>query len=79
MQELEQKQWRNTTYWLTQPPFLYNPGHAFRGGSTHSDLDPPTSVINQESAPQACLQASFTEVIFSVKISLPGLERWLSG
>jgi hypothetical protein len=31
--------------------------HMPRGGTTHSGLDPPTSIINQENSTQTCLRA----------------------
>lgn len=37
--------------------------HLPRGDTTHSDLAPPTSIINQENDPHTCLQTSLIGAI----------------
>ena len=39
----------------------YTQDHLLRSGTTHSELGPPISIINQENVPQTCLQTSLTE------------------
>lgn len=56
-QELKQKPWRNTAYWLVQPAFWYYPGTLSQGWHHPSDLGPPASIINQGNAPPTCLEA----------------------
>jgi hypothetical protein len=56
-QELMQRPWRNTACWLAPHGLLSllsytTQDHLLRGGTTHSGLGPPPSVINQENAPQ---------------------------
>lgn len=41
------------------------------GGAAHSPLGPPTSIMNPEKAPVACLQASFTEAPPQLGFVLP--------
>lgn len=42
-----------------------------RSGTTHSRLDPPTSIINQETAPQTCGQAYLMAVIPPLRLLVP--------
>lgn len=37
--------------------------HQSRTDTTHTGLDPPTLIINQENVPQACLQANLIEAL----------------
>jgi hypothetical protein len=39
-----------------------------RSGTTHSELDPPTPIINEENVPQACLQANWWGHFFSLTL-----------
>lgn len=39
-----------------------------RDGSTHRELSPPTSIINQENFPLTCLRASLVGYFFSVEV-----------
>jgi hypothetical protein len=45
-QELMQWPWRSASYWLAQSAFLTKANHEARDDTTHSGLDPPTSVTN---------------------------------
>lgn len=58
-QELKQRPWRDTAYWLAFHDSLslplYNPGLPAQVDPTHSGLDPPTLIINQEIDPQIYL------------------------
>jgi hypothetical protein len=45
-----------------------------RGGTTHSGLGPPTSIINQDSVPHICPQASPIETVSQMRSHL---TRWL--
>lgn len=36
-----------------------------RGVTAHGELEPPTSVTNQECAPQTCVQANLMEAVLS--------------
>ena len=52
-EELAQKPWRNTAYWLAshwlaQPTFYSTREQELRGDSTHSAQGPHTSIINAE-------------------------------
>lgn len=40
-------------------------GYLCRDGTTHSGMDPSTSIINQEKAPQVNLREEFSELRFS--------------
>lgn len=60
-QELKERSWRNTNYWLALHALLSllsqtTQNHLFRGGA-HNGLSAPTSVINQENALQIYLEA----------------------
>lgn len=43
--------------------------HLLRGGPTHSELDPPTSMVNQESAPWTCFPVSLMKVVPQLSFS----------
>lgn len=51
--DIECRQWRCAAFWLV-PHELLNPlsysSRAIPGGSAHSELGPPTSIINQRTA-----------------------------
>lgn len=73
-QELKRRLQRDAAYWLASRHFLSLPSyttqdHLGRSTTIHSWLVPLTS-INQESTPQACLQASLMGSIFSIEILL---------
>lgn len=72
-QELTQRPWR-----MLLPSLLpvapsaclsYNPDSLAQGGSTHSVLGSPTSIIKQENAPQSNLQAN--PMVFSSQLRFP--------
>ena len=42
-----------------------------RSGTTHSRLDPPSSIINQETAPQTCVQANLMAAIPPLRLLVP--------
>lgn len=44
--------------WPAQPAFLDNP----RGSSSHSGLDPPTSIVNQENVPQSSVMVAILQM-----------------
>lgn len=52
-QELKQKACRNAANWLAPPGFLSQLSHKPHD-HCHSELGPPTSIINQENALQTC-------------------------
>ena len=74
--ELKQKQtqgpWKRTAYW---PAFSYlsyiSQDHLHKGGTAHSGLGPPTSIINQENAPKGLPTGSLMEAIPQLRFSLP--------
>lgn len=57
--------------WHSQPAFLQN--HQHRGGTFHSGLDPPTSIIKQENTPTNLSTGQSYGGIFTTKI----LSSWL--
>jgi hypothetical protein len=56
---------------LTLLAFLDNPGPPAQGGITHSGLDPPTSILNQENVPRTCPQAELMEAIPCLRSPFP--------
>jgi hypothetical protein len=51
--------------WLAQPAFLLHPGPSAQAGwHCPSEPGPPTSITNQENAPQACPPANTVESVF---------------
>lgn len=50
-QELKQRPWRSAAYWIAHLAVLYKPGPPTQGGTAHSSLGPPTSIMNQETVP----------------------------
>lgn len=48
--------------------------HLPREGTAHSMLTPPTSIVNQENAPQTCLQANLMEAISQPRFPF---SKWL--
>lgn len=44
--------------WLAWLAFLYNEAQMPRVGTAHSGLSPPTSMVNQENAPDLCMGQS---------------------
>lgn len=76
--------WVNAIYWLA--PSAYSVFASYitqdnlaRDGLIHSGLNFPTSIINEENALQACLQASLREVASQVSSSwLPASQMTLA-
>ena len=72
-----QRSWRSAALWfaLRGLPSLLSystQDHYARSGTAHSELDPPTSIINQENVPQqAFSQASLVGTISEWKFPLP--------
>lgn len=66
--------WKNAVCWLALGPLSQLPYtaqvHLPRAGTTHSELDRPTSIINQESSRLAGLQASLMKVVPQLKFPL---------
>lgn len=66
-----QRPWKNVVYWhspwLTQPAFIDSPAHLPRGGPSHSELGPSTSITVQENVPTVIL----TEIFSQLRIFLP--------
>ena len=56
--------------WLAQPDYS-TLDHQPRGAIIHHELVPPTSVMNQENAPQACPQANLVEAFSQLSFPLP--------
>jgi hypothetical protein len=67
-QELKQEAVEDVGPWLAQPLFLQHLKPPPRGDSIHRGLVLPTSIINQEMAPQACPQAGPIRGIFSFEV-----------
>lgn len=42
-----------------------------KSGTSHKEMGPSTSIISQESAPQACLQANQLGAFLQLSFSLP--------
>lgn len=52
--------------WLAQiDGFLISPGPPVQGGTAHSELGLPTSMMNKENELQICLQTNLIQVFFS--------------
>lgn len=67
----EQEPWRNAACWLVLHGFLscfLVPGKMPRGGTTHSELGPPTSIINDKHASTDLLSGQSDGDISSVKV-----------
>lgn len=47
-QELKQRSWKSTAYWLVPLLSSLAQDHVPWGETTHSRVDPPTSIMNQE-------------------------------
>lgn len=67
-QEQRQESWRKTAYWLALPGLLnlfsYTPqNHLSRGGPSHSGLEPPPLIADQQNAAWTCLQVNLMEVV----------------
>jgi hypothetical protein len=45
-QELKKRPWRGAAYWLAQPLSHISQDQLPRGGTAHSELGPPTPIIN---------------------------------
>jgi hypothetical protein len=73
-QELKQRPWRSAAYWIAHLAVLYKPGPPTQGGTAHSSLGPPTSIINQEDAPTDLSTGQFDGTFSQLKFFLP---RWL--
>lgn len=74
-QELKRKSWKNTASWLALhglPNLSYiTQDHLSGGGTVCSELCPPSSVINQENALQAYLQAHLMETLSPLRFFFP--------
>lgn len=76
-QELEQRPWRDGSYWLPQNGTVsllsyVTQGHLLRAHTPHSGLASLTSSINQENAPTwSGLQASLIKALSQLKFPLP--------
>ena len=67
-QELKQRPWRDTAYWLALHGLLDSyttPDHLPRDDNTQSELGPPTPITSQENAPQTCLEAKLMKAFTS--------------
>ena len=78
-QELKQRPWGTTPYWLLLYGLLsllfYIPQNYMpMAGTTHGRLGPPTQIMNQENIPQTCPQTIVMEAFFLFRVLLP---RWL--
>lgn len=66
-QEVKQRPWKDTATECSSPlahlAGLYKPGPPTWGGSTHSALGPPASIMNQENDPQTRPQANTIEAL----------------
>lgn len=62
-----------TTLLLThlQPIFLQPHGDQPASVTAHSDLGPPTSILNQDDAPQTCSQASVVRAFSQLQLFPP--------
>jgi hypothetical protein len=66
-QELMQRPWRDTAYWLSHHSLLsllsYRiQGHLPRNGTTHIGQDPPPSITNYENSPQPYLMGGICPI-----------------
>ena len=73
---MKQRSWRNAASWLASHSLLMlfsyrTEDHLPRGDTTQSDLGLPTSVINQENAPQTCLWDNTMETFSQLKLPAP--------
>ena len=57
--------------WLAQPLSYTNQDHLPRSRLTHNELDCLRSIINQENAPQTCLQANLRKVFSLLRFLFP--------
>lgn len=70
---------RNIDYWFAFPDLLSRPSyidedHLLKNQDSHSEVDPPNSVNNQENVPQTYWQANLIEAMHQPRF--PPL-RWL--
>lgn len=68
-----QRPWRSANYWLAPHALLgllscrTQDDQLCLGCTTHSGLDPPTSIMNLKNVPQACLQPLLKEAFFPIE------------
>lgn len=63
--------------WLLNFPSYTTEDHLTSSATSHSELDPPTLIINQENAPQSCLQANLMEAVSQLKSLFPQMSRFV--
>jgi hypothetical protein len=75
-QELKQRPWRNTAYWLDSHGLLSllsytTQAHLPTNGTTYSGLGSPTSMNNQQNASQMYPKLTLKETILQLSFPLP--------
>lgn len=69
--------------WFTQLSFIYIyryiyiPELCAQGGTALSGLGPPKSIINQENAPQTCLEANLMEAFSQLRFCPPRISAFI--
>lgn len=78
LQELIQRPWRVAARWLAPHGLLSQQSRTTHGCSTlHSELDPPTSVMKQDSTPYTCLQTNWWRHFLSQDSFFSGVSRFV--